>query len=166
MPITSQLCFTTGPAIEVHFTLNEGLIQSISLLLSSTPGLKLTINADQKLPAVEKQIEQWLSNYVHKKPITSPLPLNWQLVPSFTQRVLEKLHQIPFGQLLTYKEVAQQIQQPQASRAVGGACGRNPFPFVIPCHRVVSSQHTLCGFSGGLEIKKRLLSFEGIELKR
>jgi methylated-DNA-[protein]-cysteine S-methyltransferase len=91
---------------------------------------------------------------------SSPLPfLGWGGSASFTQRVLLFLNTIPFGSTLTYGQIAHAIGAPNSSRAVGGACGRNPFPLFLPCHRVLSKKG-VGGFAEGLEIKKILLDFE------
>jgi methylated-DNA-[protein]-cysteine S-methyltransferase len=90
------------------------------------------------------------------------------LAPSgtpFQQRVWEALRAIPFGTVRTYGDVARDIGQPHAMRAVGQANGRNPLPIVIPCHRVIAGDGTIGGYSGGLHVKHRLLALEGIELK-
>jgi methylated-DNA-[protein]-cysteine S-methyltransferase len=78
----------------------------------------------------------------------------------FQRAVWRALLDIPRGQTRTYREVAEQIGRPRASRAVGQAVGANPLPVVVPCHRVVA-QNGLGGFGGGLAMKKRLLRLEG-----
>jgi methylated-DNA-[protein]-cysteine S-methyltransferase len=83
------------------------------------------------------------------------------------QKVWQIMCQIPSGETLTYGEVAEQISS--APRAVGGACGKNPFPIIIPCHRIIAANHQLGGFNSGhiffnLGIKKWLLAHEGIML--
>ena len=82
-------------------------------------------------------------------------------VTAFTQRVLRVTRKIRFGQLLSYGDVARRIRAPRASRAVGGALGRNPVPIIVPCHRVVARGGGLGGFTGGLDAKRALLSIEG-----
>jgi len=82
----------------------------------------------------------------------------------FQQKVWKVLQTIPYGETRTYKWVAQKIGKPKAVRAVGQACGANPLPLIIPCHRVVASGNKLGGFSGGLRLKKKLLRREGIIL--
>ena len=71
---------------------------------------------------------------------------------------------IPAGTVWTYGKLARSINQPKALRAVGGACGENPIPLIIPCHRVVGANGKLTGFSGGMKWKIFLLVAEGIEL--
>ena len=80
---------------------------------------------------------------------------------AFTARVLRATRRIPFGSLLSYGEVAKRIGSPGASRAVGGALGRNPVPIIVPCHRVVAHGGKLGGFTGGVEVKRALLEIEG-----
>lgn len=78
----------------------------------------------------------------------------------FQRSVWEKLLDIPYGKTATYKDVAEGVGRPGASRAVGNAVGANPLPIVIPCHRVLGA-HGLGGYSGGINIKKDLLRVEG-----
>lgn len=82
----------------------------------------------------------------------------------FQKEVWRVLCQIPYGKTLTYKQIAEKIGKPRASRAVGGACGANELPIIVPCHRVIASSGGLGGFSGGLKLKKFLLRLEGVKL--
>jgi len=95
-------------------------------------------------------------------------PVDLSLVGPFQRRVLEQLRRIPRGVVRTYREVAREIGQPGATRAVGTACARNPVPLIVPCHRVVRSDGTLGGYSlrGGVALKRRLLEREGVDLRR
>jgi methylated-DNA-[protein]-cysteine S-methyltransferase len=89
--------------------------------------------------------------------------LDMEGLPLFHRRVYEVARAIPAGRTLTYGEVARQMGAPRAARAVGQALGRNPFPVVVPCHRVVAAGGGLGGFSahGGTSTKERLLAIEG-----
>lgn len=80
----------------------------------------------------------------------------------FQQEVWKALLTIPYGETRTYGQIAHMIGRPKAVRAVGGACGRNPLPILVPCHRVVGADGSLTGFSCGLDRKRFLLSLEGI----
>ena len=100
---------------------------------------------------------------IGRKPQALP-PLDFSSSTDFRRRVWEMLITIPAGTVWTYGEVAWSINQPRASRAVGGACGANPIPLIIPCHRVVGANRSLTGFSGGMKWKIYLLVAEGIEL--
>lgn len=81
-------------------------------------------------------------------------------VTAFQQRVLTELQHIPYGETRTYGEIAEAIGKPTAARAVGRACGSNPVPLVIPCHRVVGSDGKLTGYAFGTERKRQLLALE------
>jgi O-6-methylguanine DNA methyltransferase len=89
-------------------------------------------------------------------------PLDISAGTDFQKRVWSALRRIPAGQTKSYSEIAAEIGSERAVRAVGRACGANPIPVLIPCHRVVASGGKLGGFSGGLDWKKRLLSIEGV----
>jgi methylated-DNA-[protein]-cysteine S-methyltransferase len=82
----------------------------------------------------------------------------------FTQSVLEATARVPFGRLDTYRGIATTVGNPAATRAVGNALGRNPVPVIVPCHRIVRSDHSLGGYTGGLAIKEHLLALEGVRL--
>ena len=84
-------------------------------------------------------------------------PLDLHAGTAFQQRVWRALLEIPRGQTRSYGEIARAIRSSRAARAVGNACGDNPIPVLIPCHRVVAEHGKLGGFSGGLEWKRRLL---------
>lgn len=78
----------------------------------------------------------------------------------FQASVLAALREIPYGETRSYRDIAEQIGNPKAVRAVGGANGSNPIPIIIPCHRVIGSNGTLTGFGGGLDNKRFLLDLE------
>ena len=82
----------------------------------------------------------------------------------FQIKVWNAISKIPKGKVKTYKELARSIRKPKASRAVANACGKNPFPIKIPCHRVIRSDGRLGGYSGkgGIETKRKLLRNEGV----
>jgi O-6-methylguanine DNA methyltransferase len=80
---------------------------------------------------------------------------------AFQKKVWAALQAIPAGKTKTYAGVASSLKKPNAARAVGSACGANPIPLLIPCHRVVAANGGLGGFSGGLHWKKKLLGIEG-----
>ncbi|MCX8157884.1 MAG: methylated-DNA--[protein]-cysteine S-methyltransferase [Verrucomicrobiae bacterium] len=94
-------------------------------------------------------------------PVTRKPPLDWSEATAFQRAVWEALAMIPVGRVCTYGEIARQIGHPAAARAVGAACGANPIPLLVPCHRVVAAGGRLGGFAGGREWKQRLLAVEG-----
>jgi methylated-DNA-[protein]-cysteine S-methyltransferase len=84
----------------------------------------------------------------------------------FQQRVWRELTKIPFGETRSYGQLAKRLNNPNGSRAVGLANGRNPIAIVVPCHRVIGADGSLTGFGGGIERKEWLLSHEGLPRTR
>jgi len=82
----------------------------------------------------------------------------------FQRAVWSELQKIPYGETVSYKDLAARIGRPKAVRAVGAANGANPIPIIIPCHRVIGNDGSLTGFGGGLPLKKRLLELESRQL--
>jgi len=82
----------------------------------------------------------------------------------FQRSVWAELREIPYGETISYKQLAERIRKPKAVRAVGAANGANPIPIIIPCHRVIGHDGGLTGFGGGLPLKKRLLELESRQL--
>jgi methylated-DNA-[protein]-cysteine S-methyltransferase len=78
----------------------------------------------------------------------------------FQEKVWKELENIPYGETRTYAQIAEAVGKPKAVRAVGAANNRNTLPIFIPCHRVVGSNGSLTGYSGGLEAKRKLLEIE------
>lgn len=91
-------------------------------------------------------------------------PLDLSGGTEFQQRVWRAMTKIPLGRTSSYGEIARAIGKPQAVRAVGGACGANPIPVLVPCHRVLAANQKIGGFSGGLDWKRKLLAREGVRL--
>ena len=100
-----------------------------------------------------------LRDYFGAKRTTFDLPLDFKGT-DFQKRVWEALLKIPFGETRSYSEIAREIGQPTATRAVGSAANRNPISIIAPCHRVIGSNGDLGGYAGGLEAKKTLLRLE------
>ncbi len=79
---------------------------------------------------------------------------------TFQTKVWQQLQKIPYGETISYGELARKIENPNASRAVGMANGKNPISIIIPCHRVIGKDGSLTGFGGGIDVKKDLLNLE------
>jgi methylated-DNA-[protein]-cysteine S-methyltransferase len=90
------------------------------------------------------------------------LPLDWRLSKDFRRRALRAIAGIPYGQTRTYTQIAAKAGNERAVRAAGTACGTNPIPIVVPCHRVLRSGGALGGYGGGLPMKEALLKMEGV----
>jgi len=80
----------------------------------------------------------------------------------FQRRVWWETYIIPYGETISYEELAKRVGEPKSARAIGNALGANPIPLIIPCHRVIRTDGGLGGFTAGIEVKKKLLELEGI----
>jgi len=103
-----------------------------------------------------QQLEEYFAG--ERKQFEFPLDLRGT---DFQVACWRALLEIPYGETRTYADIARAVGKPQGFRAVGMANNRNPIAIVVPCHRVIASDGTLCGYGGGLEIKGKLLELEG-----
>lgn len=110
--------------------------------------------ASNEVNKYSKQFQEYFS--AKRKEFDFPLMLEGT---TFELKVWKAMDKIPYGQTKTYKEIARQIKNPNAYRAVANACGKNPLPIVVPCHRVVASSG-IGGYSAGIVKKKKLLVLE------
>ena len=106
------------------------------------------------------QAKRELSAYFGGELKQFSVPLDWQGT-DFQQSVWQALTHIPYGETVSYADIARAIGRPSSARPTGGAVGANPLPIIVPCHRVIGSDQTLTGFTGGLNIKIALLELEG-----
>lgn len=129
-----------------------------------------TAIADNERPIFNKT-KKWLDKYfAGENPDIFELPLD-PVGSNFRQGVWEILCKIPYGEVITYGDIAKQMaakmgKQKMSSQAVGGAVGHNPISIIIPCHRVVGASGSLTGYGGGIQIKVKLLELEGVDLSR
>jgi O-6-methylguanine DNA methyltransferase len=100
-----------------------------------------------------------LDGYLCGKPVKFNVPLDL-CGTHFELSVWKALKRIPRGRTMSYKEVATLLKKPEAARAVGNACGKNPVPIIIPCHRIIKGNGEMGGYTGGVKIKKTLLETE------
>lgn len=115
--------------------------------------------------------KKWLDKYFEGQ---NPDPSELSLAPggsAFRQEVWRILCEIPYGEVITYGDIAKRMaqkqgQQSMSSQAVGGAVGHNPISIIIPCHRVVGSNDSLTGYAGGIQTKIKLLELEGADMTR
>ncbi|UNK19246.1 tRNA epoxyqueuosine(34) reductase QueG [Paenibacillus sp. N3/727] len=135
------------------FTVKEAVLQQWSRTWAGGVGYERN---EERLADVTSQIKQYFEGTL--KEFTIPLDMRGT---QFQLQVWEALKEIPYGEICSYKDIADAIERPKAVRAVGGANNKNPVPIIIPCHRVIGMDGTLVGYGGGLEIKRSLLSLEG-----
>jgi len=145
------------------------------LLVADNAGLKKISFENGRLPArLESSWEedrgsfadviQELGSYFTGRLEEFDLPLAPEGTP-FQLKVWKLLGEIPYGETISYGELARRMGNPKAARAVGLANGSNPIPIVIPCHRVIGSNGKLTGYGGGLHIKEKLLALERRQLR-
>jgi O-6-methylguanine DNA methyltransferase len=113
------------------------------------------VESEEKLAAYRAELEEYFSG--RRRRFDMPLDLRGT---EFQKRCWQALLDIPYGETRTYAEIARAIGRPQAFRAVGMANHSNPIAIVVPCHRVIASDGTLCGYGGGLNLKAKLLELE------
>jgi methylated-DNA-[protein]-cysteine S-methyltransferase len=111
-------------------------------------------------PAQLEEARRELDLYFEGKLEHFDLPLDWQLSDGFQLAVQRGIAKIPYGQTRTYTELARKAGNERAVRAAGTACGRNPLPLVVPCHRVLRTGGALGNYGGGPEMKRALLELE------
>ena len=116
-------------------------------------------DAVKKETSLIKEVIKQLSQYFDGKREEFDLPLK-SVGTDFQQRVWAALQRIPYGQVWSYKRLAQEIGNPKACRAVGMANNKNPISIVVPCHRVIGSNGSLVGYASGIENKRYLLNLE------
>jgi len=128
------------------------------------PGTNCTTPEDETVmakapPALLQLAAKQIIEYCKGRRTIFDLPLSVNGTV-FQQQVWDIIHHIPYGQTMSYGEIAKQLGSTGKARAVGGAAHANKLPLVIPCHRVIGSNGTLTGFAGGLELKESLLHLE------
>lgn len=126
---------------------------------------------EEKETDIIKLAKAWLDKYFNnERPEIHGLPIEF-IGSDFRKDVWKILAEIPYGKIITYGDIAKQMAEKKgikrmSAQAVGGAVGRNPISIIIPCHRVVGSNGSLTGYSGGIDIKIKLLKLEGVDLSQ
>ena len=151
-----------SPYGELTVVLTDAGVQEISLPGDDQPEIAVT-KADRP---VAKQLDEWFAGTRH----AFELPLDLSEIAGFRRTVLDTLvREVPWGEVVSYGELAAMAGRPRAARAVGSAMRNNPIPFVIPCHRVVAAGHKIGGYGGGrnaIALKRELLAREGVSTLR
>lgn len=159
-----EQCVMTSPLGTLLLEVDEIGVTTLEFLTESAP---VTSPNEIQSPILKEAI-QWLTRYFSgQQPVALP-PLHLVGTP-FQQQVWEMLCTIPYGDTVTYGELAHRISAsragvPMVAQAVGGAVGKNPVPIMIPCHRVVGVKGKLTGYAAGLDKKVALLKLEGVAL--
>ncbi|MCB1115186.1 MAG: MGMT family protein [Chlamydiia bacterium] len=139
-----------GPPIHATFYTDAGWVMRITLKMASQ--FSCSIHGDPL------GILEWMEGYRLGKCL--PLPLNLSSLSPFAKQGLLAIQAIPFGEVRSYREIAERAGCAKGARAIGNVCNKNPFPLVIPCHRVISSNGSLGGFAYPFQMKESLIEFE------
>ena len=115
------------------------------------------LESPKRLDPVRRELDSYFEGRLKK----FSSPVDWTLAHGFTDKVLHTVARIPYGKTLSYGEVAEKAGNPRAFRAAGTACGANPVPLIVPCHRVVQAGGKPGNYGGGPEMKLALLEMEG-----
>ena len=151
---------------KIYMIVNEKGLEEIFLLESHFEIYHKQYPELQRDEEICKEVKRQLIEYFEGKRTEFELELDIQGT-AFRKQVWEELMKIPYGQTISYKEVAERISNPKAVRAVGGAVGANLMPIVIPCHRVIGANGKMVGFMGPdhIDMKVRLLEHESQIIK-
>jgi methylated-DNA-[protein]-cysteine S-methyltransferase len=153
----------------IHFTRTHSPAGPLLLALSSKGLMKLEFDGGQEAGGYgqswqesSQALQPWLAELKEyfdgsRREFSLALDLRGT---EFQLKCWKALLDIPYGETATYRDIALAIAHPQAFRAVGMSNNRNPIAIVVPCHRVIASDGTLCGYGGGLDIKRKLLDLE------
>ena len=115
------------------------------------------LRSPKPIDAARRELDEYFEGKRH----SFDLPVDVALLADFNRRVLRELARVPYGEVVTYGELAARAARPRAARAVGMVMNRNPLPIVLLCHRVIGANGKLTGYAGGLERKETLLRLEG-----
>jgi len=160
-----SLTFDGEFVTELKF-INSNLIESISDRFAIIPEISDSILFSQnsiKLPDLKKRIIisslAQLEDYFSGKPVTFSIPMKYRTT-FFCKKVFDTISEIPYGQTMTYKQIALKMGNSEASRAVGNSLSSNKILVIIPCHRVIKNSGEIGGYAGGMDRKELLLKLE------
>ncbi|PIS01795.1 MAG: hypothetical protein COT84_00265 [Chlamydiae bacterium CG10_big_fil_rev_8_21_14_0_10_35_9] len=152
--------FSSNLALDATIILSEKHIESIQLKAASKAAFSCLIFSPIENGYLIDSIFNWFANYLLGKPQKNNLPINLSLLSPFAKKVTEVLLQSSPARKFSYKSLAEKADSPNAYRAAGSACHKNPFVLYVPCHRVIAKNGKIGGYALGQSMKKKLLDFE------
>lgn len=159
-PLGEVYCLSSVAGLTHLCLTEEGFLR----IIAKYPAAGEVLQEDSKFFTI---LFDLLGRYFKGEPVSferPEVPLSPEGTP-FQVKVWEALRRIPYGELLSYGDIANAVGSPGAARAVGSACSANPLPIIIPCHRVIAGSGAIGGYSalaGGVGVKRRLLNIEGV----
>jgi methylated-DNA-[protein]-cysteine S-methyltransferase len=149
---------------DIYYETFESPLGVLFLVFSGKMLAEIRFESEEKPPYPKgkgpEQFRKQLKDYFSGALKEFHLPVQVLSGTDFEKKVWLSLKEVPYGETRTYKWLAERVGSPKGSRAVGQALSRNPIPIVLPCHRVIESDGSLGGYSGGVGIKRRLLDME------
>jgi len=153
-----------GRGIQIQVAGTDNLVKRVYIREKALANLDRKQENGLSLSPLFQKLREDLKSYLSGKKVDfSPYPLDMNSVSSKARRILQVVREIPYGEVRSYRWVALKLKN-RGYRAVGRIMSINPFPIIVPCHRVIYADGTLGGFSGGISLKKRLLEIEGIHI--
>lgn len=152
-------------ALDWHTQKTDRIFSKLKVKSGSMNSAALSDSPDADAKVLAETIKQ-LKEYKDGQRQFFDIPLDISTGTPFQQKVWQALRQIPYGQTISYAQLALQVDNPKGFRAVAQANGRNPLSLIIPCHRVIASDGKLGGYTGGIEIKQTLLDIEQASYQR
>ena len=149
-PLT--LAATPAGVVRIGFGDEDAVLEELATAVSPR-----VVHLPARLDDVRRQLDQYFAG----KRRAFEVPIDRRLSHGYRRTVLEALTEVPYGETVSYKDLAERTGNPKASRAVGSAMATNPIPIVVPCHRVLRTGGALGGYGGGLDTKVWLLQLEG-----
>ena len=153
-----QLLAAATPAgvVLIHFGVDGHVLEELAARVSPR-----VVEAPARLDGLRREFDEYFAGRRHSFDVA----VDWALSKGFRRDVLQRLHRdVGFGEVVSYRELAERVGNPKASRAVGTSMATNPVPIVVPCHRVLRTGGALGGYGGGLDVKRYLLTLEGVTL--
>lgn len=152
--------FVATPIGLMKVIIDQGALQSCNWTGNDDIGKEsLMKGIEEDDLKVLTDFKEQIKDYFDGRRKTFSLSLSPQGTP-FQRRVWEEIGKVRYGEVITYGELARRADNPKATRAVAGACGANPIPIIVPCHRIVAAGKRIGGYTGGLENKRSLLELE------
>lgn len=154
--------YIDSPVGQLQLVAHDQALVAIKWDTEDPKRLRLANLIEHQTHSILLKVEQQLDEYFRSQRQVFDVPLDLAGT-EFQQKVWRALQDIPYGQTRSYKEIAEQIGNVKAVRAVGAANGKNPISIIVPCHRVIGASGQLVGFAGGLDYKQSLLQLEIIK---
>lgn len=161
----------TSPLGTIYIAFTKKGVSRIGLGMNTEKGFVKDLEDDCHIKAkrhkmgltdFKKELRSYFSSSHKVKSFSFRSPLDFLEGTPFEKEVWLEIKKVPYGKVISYKDLAVKVGRPGAARAIGSACRKNPIPILIPCHRIIGNDNSLKGYSSGIKIKRQLLEIEGV----